>query len=309
MRDKSCRKRTIPDEDASYFKFPNKLQKYSRFLSRKISSTSPKKQPKNNNTESVLSVVPSSHREDLTKLKRNVSNAVANKHTQKSQENVIKEDTAKCLTRSNLKKLQEKIFDKELNDIVCDHCLCSTENRKDIKYSRLWFLFELEMSENWNENLRLSCYNKYVYSAIDKTWIMENILFKEQEKNYEYFPIGQLLIPNNIEYSNKPKRQEKIEDLTIEIDSIIEASHQKERFLPQSVLIKREKEIAFNDFQLDARKILNDLSATSENPFNSSPSTKKIESEGKTLEMVPKEKKNKKIIGALERKLHIDQNY
>lgn len=299
-------KRTISNKDTNYLKFPNKLQRYSRFLSRKISNTSPEKQPKKNIKEHCLS---SYHKEHSVKPKQNSGNVAAkeDKDTQHLQNNVANKEATECLTRSNLKKLQEKIFDRELNDIACDHCLCSTENRRDIKYSRLWFLFELEMSENWNENLRLSCYNKYVYSAIDESWKMENILLKEQEKHYEYFPIGQLLIPNNIDYTNKQKRKENIEDLTIEIDSIIETNHQKKRFLPQSVLIKREDEIAFDDFHLDARKVLNDLSATSENPFSSSPNTKKIKSKGKPLEVVPK-KKNKKIIGALERKLHIDEN-
>lgn len=77
-----------------------------------------------------------------------------------------------------------------------------------------------------------------------------------------------------------------------------------------SFLTRRENEIAFNDFQLDAKKVLDDLSSTSENPFgsfNSSSSTKKVEPEKKILNTVPKRRKEKKILGALEKKLHIGE--
>lgn len=132
-------KRTISNKDTNYLKFPNKLQRYSRFLSRKISNTSPEKQPKKNIKEHCLS---SYHKEHSVKPKQNSGNVAAkeDKDTQHLQNNVANEEATECLTRSNLKKLQEKILDRELNDIACDHCLCSTENRRDIKYSRLWFL-------------------------------------------------------------------------------------------------------------------------------------------------------------------------
>ena len=81
------------------------------------------------------------------------------------------------------------------------------------------------MSEDWRENLRLSCYNKYVYSAIDESWKMENILLKEQEQCYEYFPIQQLLIPNITEPFNRQRSLENIQDLTVNVDSIIAVSY------------------------------------------------------------------------------------
>ena len=227
MREKRYGKRTLSERNASYLKFPNKLEKYSRFLNKNISKIGLPSNLKKDNAEINLLQPVSNHRGGVKNPKGTATNNTPeqNKHMQDIQKNAYEEGGEKSLTRSNLKKLQEKIFDKELNNIFCDHCLCSTENRKDIKYSRLWFLFELEMSENWNENLRLSCYNKYVYSAIDKSWKMENILLKEQEKYYEYFPIEQLLIPNTIEYHSPWKGQENIGDLTVEIDSVIAVSY------------------------------------------------------------------------------------
>ncbi|CAI4060521.1 hypothetical protein SKDZ_05G1860 [Saccharomyces kudriavzevii ZP591] len=311
MRGKSYSKRTLSNRDASYLKFSNKLQKYSRFLNKKAIDVNPPEKPKLRTTEINLSPLVSDHGESFARKKEKVCNIIPqqNKHTQESQKNALKDEIKQVLTKGNLKKLQEEIFAKELTNISCHHCLCSVKNRKNIKHSRLWFLFELEMSEDWNENLRLDCYNKYVYSAIDESWMMENILLKKQEKHYEYFPIQQLLIPHSFESFDMRKKPKNIEDLTVNIDSIIETNHQAERFLPESILIKRENDIAFDDFQLDAKKILNDLSATSENPFGSSPCTKKPETNENNKDTIPKKKNEKRILGALEKKLHINDNY
>ncbi|KOH00057.1 Mam1p [Saccharomyces eubayanus] len=312
MREKNYSNKTFSNNNVNYLKFPNKLQRYSRFLNNKKFDRSPSKNSKFRYAERSPPRLVDDHMNNLTNRKENVNNYIPeeNKNTQELQTDDLENGVRTKLTKSSLKKLQKEVFDKELNNIACHHGLCSTKNRKDIKYSRLWFLFELEMSEDWKENLRLSCYNKYVYSAIDESWKMENILLKEQEKCYEYFPIQQLLIPAISESCNRRKSLENIQDLTVNVDSIIEINHEKQRLLPRSFLTRRENEVAFNDFQLDAKKILEDLSSTSENPFgsfNSSPSTNMVESEKKILNTVPKRRKEKKILGALEKKLYLDE--
>lgn len=243
MREKNYSNKSLSNNNVNYLQFPNKLQRYSRFLNNKNLDRTPQKPSKLRNAERSPLRFVDDHMERLTSRRENANSAILkeNKNIQELQKNDLERDVKTDLTKSSLKKLQNEIFNKELNSIACHHCLCSTKNRKDIKYSRLWFLFELEMSEDWRENLRLSCYNKYVYSAIDESWKMENILLKEQEQCYEYFPIQQLLIPNITEPFNRQRSLENIQDLTVNVDSIIETNHEKQRFLPKSFLTKGGK--------------------------------------------------------------------
>lgn len=144
------------------------------------------------------------------------------------KEKVAKVLNSQVLNKENLKILQESISEFEISADNCEHYICSLENMYTIDFSRLWFLFELEMTEDGNINLRNDCYHKKVYKILDPNWIQSNALEQKIancEKDETNFNMKEIILPQPIAPTKKPvKRKRKLSDISISIESIIEDS-------------------------------------------------------------------------------------
>lgn len=99
------------------------------------------------------------------------------------------------LTKQNLRLLQKEIFKFETSANKCPHFFCTIENMKLVDVSRLWFLFELEMSINGEINLRNSWYHDQVYRKILKLWPQSNCLNETIPGGYQPLPLQQIILP------------------------------------------------------------------------------------------------------------------
>lgn len=204
---------------------------------------------------------------------------------------------SQVLNRENLKVLQDSISEFEISADNCEHYICSLENMYTIDFSRLWFLFELEMTADGKINLRNDCYHKKVYRVLDKNWIQSNALEQkivncEREENN--FNMNEIILPKPIVIEKKrSKRKRRLSDISISIESIIEDSkiinkskndqnqiiHEKtftnssssnlniptsptpkrfSRMIPRDPLTERYKMKIFDNFPINVRQILRD---------------------------------------------------
>lgn len=178
--------------------------------------------------------------------------------------------TRSSLTRENIKNLQNKIFKNEEENFKCGHFICSPENRRQLDSTRLWFLFELEMSYDAVLNLRSTCYFNQVYKRIDPLWRLESCLSKETlPDGFEFFAIEQLNIPNLIsndkhKNKNEKKNEKQIENVSVNIEDAFELELEPEQIkIPPSLLSKRNKKEIFDQDAVHTQEILNVATNTS----------------------------------------------
>lgn len=165
------------------------------------------------------------------------------------------------LTKENIKSLQMKILKNEAENFNCGHFICSHDNRKQLDSTRLWFLFELEMSYDAAVNLRSTCYFNQVYKRIDPLWKMETCFSNEiLPDGFEYFAMEQLNIPKVISSHSKNKSNKQsekpFEDISVNIEDAFE--HEPEQIkIPPSLLSKRNKKEIFDQDSVHTQEILN----------------------------------------------------
>ncbi|KAG0669112.1 hypothetical protein C6P45_004053 [Maudiozyma exigua] len=191
---------------------------------------------------------------------------------QNSSLNSLKDvEISRPLTKTNLKILQNQIFRCEKMDSLCDHYICSKENISNISCSRIWFLFELELTLDGQWNFRNKCYHEKVYQKLSPTWLVENCLdirTKEKDRktkgslNFEMSHIIFTSLPDITELLNIKQDRSEIE---VSIESIIEETendndltHAKRKFIPPSILSFRNNDKVFDDTIFDIEEILNE---------------------------------------------------
>ncbi|CCF60543.1 hypothetical protein KAFR_0K01890 [Kazachstania africana CBS 2517] len=157
------------------------------------------------------------------------------------------------LNKRTLKQLQTQIFQLETSKFDCSHFLCSKANMETIEFSRLWFLFELEMSYDGKINLRNDCYYNKVYFTLDNHWEQSNCLALEHNKGYPIIPLAQLLIPK---LDFEPSR---IDDLDVYMETVIDNSllAPRKKKIPPTLLFQRNVIDIFEDVPpIDTKNIL-----------------------------------------------------
>ena len=169
------------------------------------------------------------------------------------------------LTKANLKILQNQIFRYENMNSTCTHYSCSNENMLSISSSRIWFLFELELTIDGKWNFRNSCYQIKVYKNIYPLWKIESCLEKKLNENSIKFDMSHITfipIPNLSGLLSIHKQHDSSE-IEIHVESLDEQSEsqrrlKKRKIIPPSVLSYRDREKVFEGVTFDIEKILND---------------------------------------------------
>lgn len=191
---------------------------------------------------------------------------------QNSSPNSIRDtEISRPLTKTNLKILQNQIFRYEEMDCLCGHYICSKENMLNIKCSRSWFLFELELTLDGLWNFRNKCYHTKVYQKLNPNWLIENCLDRKPNrkdgsgKELSKFEMSHIIftpISNITELLTEKHNKSEIE---VSIESIIEETengktlaHTRRKFIPPSVLSFRNKDKVFDDTIFDIEEILHD---------------------------------------------------
>ncbi|CCD22315.1 Mam1p NDAI_0A01570 [Naumovozyma dairenensis CBS 421] len=174
----------------------------------------------------------------------------------------LKNTSHYLLNKMNLKLLQKEIFKLETRPMPYPDNLCSMENMKDLKISRLWFLFELEMILEQKINLRNSWYNSEIYQKIDDDWPSTNCLDEIPSEGYETFPLNQVYIRHipEIQENQDTEKCAQIGNIDVDIESILD--YVPSRKIPSSKLSLRNRKDVFENLNLDAKKILEDSSAS-----------------------------------------------
>lgn len=181
-------------------------------------------------------------------------------------------EISRPLTKTNLKILQNQIFRYEKMGSLCDHYICSKENISNITCSRIWFLFELELTLDGQWNFRNKCYHEKVYQKLNPTWLVENCLDIKARgkdritKGLLKFKMSHIIftpLPDITELL-KSLKQDKSE-IEVSIESIIEETendndltHAKRKFIPPSILSFRNNDKVFDDTIFDIEEVLNE---------------------------------------------------
>ncbi|SMN18245.1 similar to Saccharomyces cerevisiae YER106W MAM1 Monopolin, kinetochore associated protein involved in chromosome attachment to meiotic spindle [Maudiozyma saulgeensis] len=185
---------------------------------------------------------------------------------QNSSPNSIKNiDISRPLTKANLKILQNQIFRYENMDPICNHYSCSKENMLSISCSRIWFLFELELTIDGKWNFRNNCYHNKVYKKIHPLWKIQNCLEKKLNDNSVKFDMSYITfipLPNLSELlSNSGTHDSSAVELHVEsLEEQVSSQRKlkKRKIMPPSILSYRNREKVFDGVTFDIEKILND---------------------------------------------------
>ncbi|CCK69455.1 Mam1p KNAG_0C03500 [Huiozyma naganishii CBS 8797] len=218
--------------------------------------------------EQPLSQVTDATEEELL---RNLQQISINKSRSVNESRLgLKEDKCAALVQSNLKVLQKQISVREIAPATCSHYFCSHENQKTVDFSRLWFLFELEMTNDAKINLRNDCYHERVYKAIDETWTKSNTLLQKVPEGSNAMPLSHLLLPNAVLPVKVPKLQQShksLSEISVELESVIEDESRPcsktGKRMPTSSLAARYRKEVFGTVPINIKKILNGQSSSS----------------------------------------------
>lgn len=174
------------------------------------------------------------------------------------------------LSPRNLKLLQINIGELETATDICSHYLCSNENMRTVDFSRLWFLFELEMTVNGEINLRNECYYKKIYAKIDPNWPQSNCLKEKLPSKINKMQLTHIILPKPINIwgvNCKPKKSINLSDVSIFIESVIEnesfSENTKQKKIPINYLAARDKKKVFDSVNINAKSILNEVNSPS----------------------------------------------
>lgn len=165
------------------------------------------------------------------------------------------------LTKSNLKLLQKSIFELENKNFECPHYLCSLDNMAQIRHSRTWFLFELEMTYDGYFNLRNSCYFTRVYRNILPVWPITSCLSLNKtafDSRVQLMPLNHIIISNYAAAIPERKRKynpDDINDIYVEIADIAEFGN-VQKYIPPTILTKRRHMESFNDCKVNTKDII-----------------------------------------------------
>ncbi|KAL3235038.1 Monopolin complex subunit MAM1 [Nakaseomyces bracarensis] len=176
-------------------------------------------------------------------------------------------ETEHTLNKHNLKILQQEIFKFETETSDCPHFLCGHENVSMLRTSRLWFLFELEMSYDGYLNLRNSCYFSRVYQKIIPSWTVVSCLsskYANKDHRSPDEPISHMLISNYaaaIPSSGKYNRVEEGGEISLEIESLFQ-DNISAHYIPPTFLNKRRKLVNFTEYKLDVSHIIKEEDAS-----------------------------------------------
>lgn len=172
------------------------------------------------------------------------------------------------LSSRNLKLLQRNIGELETATDICSHYLCSNENMKTVDFSRLWFLFELEMSVNGGINLRNECYYKKVYAKIDPNWPQSNCLKEKLPSKIFEMQLTHIILPKPINIGGAyyhQKNSTDLSDMSLLIESVIEDESfletTKQKKIPSNYLAIRDKKKVFDTININVTSILNEKSS------------------------------------------------
>ena len=164
------------------------------------------------------------------------------------------------LNKKNLGLRQAEIYKFETMEPSCGHLLCHRWPSNSAFSSRVWFLFELEMTTDGASNLRDACYFNRIYKRIIPGWEVANSLATAVPKGYEAMPIEYLQIhalqKRSIEISHG--EDVSIEDVSIQFHSIIEEPEKPTRRIPPTSLRSRYNTKTFEDIPIDVASILNE---------------------------------------------------
>ncbi|AMD20447.1 HDL297Wp [Eremothecium sinecaudum] len=152
--------------------------------------------------------------------------------------------SSKKLTKESLMELQLLLREFEVQQFSgCDHKFCQDGLSVDnLCQCRTNFLFELECFENRDMitegNLRVQCYCKNVYNALDRNWLVsasKDVTEQDQWEGLEW-----LLLPKEI--MRQPKKEKSVADV-----SSSDMEPKKTGILPATVLQIRSTNRAFED--------------------------------------------------------------
>lgn len=162
------------------------------------------------------------------------------------------------LSEQGLKKLQREISKLEIDGTNrCSHYLCSDKNMRSIRKSRLWFLFELEMTYDGYQNLRDSCYLSHVYKRLEPSWgAWQNTL---KVHNDESFNVDQLIIPNVPLLAASTGIATDSKDTQ---NKVVDPTDKHTRYLGKSLLERRGRMVVFEECHIDPHDILSNKSSS-----------------------------------------------
>lgn len=193
-------------------------------------------------------------------------------HSEESHKPIIKSDNNNRIPLSsrNLRLLQQNIGKLETGDNICSHYLCSNRNMKTVDFSRLWFLFELEMSVNGDINLRNECYYRKVYTKIFPDWPQSNCLQEKLPSKICKMQLTHIILPKPIDFLailSKQKNPMDLSDMSVLIESVIEEKSVLEKVkpkkIPSSYLAARDRKKVFESVSINVRNILNERDSSS----------------------------------------------
>lgn len=247
-------------------KNPNVNKTYNkRKLTIKTSLTQGKENITSNKKEKFDHIL----KNNSDEIEANQLNALQN--SSPSKFNKLENNTK--LTKENLKLLQKQIFRFENIESPCGHYMCSNKNICSLSCSRLWFLFELELTVDGNWNFRNKCYQEKVYKKIDISWEVENCLDTKFSRGIQKFYMSHITfvpLPDIKNSLHEINNSIAIDDVDVEIDTIIERDNIKDQFkkkktklIPSTILFSRNKNNTFEHVPVDIKKIINDESSSS----------------------------------------------
>ncbi|CAL9735709.1 monopolin complex subunit Mam1p [Monosporozyma servazzii] len=176
--------------------------------------------------------------------------------------------TTHSLSKGNLRLLQEEIGILETKTEICEHFLCSNSNMKTVDFSRLWFLFELEMSVDGIINLRNDCYHEKVYKTLDAEWPTSNCLKDELPSKLIPMKLSQIILPKPLNITHfKSNEEESLSNISLFVESILEndshVENKKRKMIPTNKLATRDKRDVFENIIIDVKTILSDRTSSS----------------------------------------------
>lgn len=189
---------------------------------------------------------------------------------EKDEETEVKTNnlTTLSLSKNNLRLLQEEIGELETKTDICQHFLCSNNNMRNVDFSRLWFLFELEMSADGLVNLRNDCYHKKVYSTLDVEWPKSNCLKDKLPSKLIPMQLSQIILPKQLNVGQyKNNGEESLSNISVFVESILEnesrIENKKHKKIPTNKLATRDKREVFENIIIDVKTILDDKTSSS----------------------------------------------
>ncbi|CAL9730933.1 monopolin complex subunit Mam1p [Monosporozyma unispora] len=172
------------------------------------------------------------------------------------------------LSKSNLRLLQQEISILETKPEVCKHFLCSNYNMKQVDFSRLWFLFELEMTVTGEINLRNDCYYNKIYNNMGIEWPTPNCLKEKLPSKLIPMQLSQIILPKPLDMTKfTDKEEESLSNLSLFVESVIEndshVEYKRQRMIPTNRLATRDKREVFENIKIDVKTILQDKTSSS----------------------------------------------